>query len=229
MTARAPQRAIILAAGKSLQLDGISKALIRHPRTGRTILDEAIAAFEGKRITVVVGFRAIHIMQHYPQLDYVHNPDWALTNNAGSLALALAETDGEPAYVVSGDIFIDRGLIHRLDARAPDLALTSPREKRSLSAIHCVTDEAGRIRETYQGPVRSMAHPESVGLFKLSSPALLRAWQRRCTEHANLFAGQLLPCEDAQVTAEPLHDGEVFDEINTPTDYLELIHRTRRA
>ncbi|EHR68996.1 putative sugar nucleotidyltransferase [Burkholderiales bacterium JOSHI_001] len=225
-------RAIILAAGKSLQLDGVSKALIRHPRDGRSILAHAVDAFAGKRITVVVGFRAIHIMQHFPQLHFVHNPDWALTNNAGSLGLALAElgTD-EPCYVVSGDIFLDRTLVERLDTAAPDLALVSPREKRTLSAIHCVTDAEGQIRETYQGPVRSMAHPESVGLFKISSPALLRAWQRRCVEHANLFAGQLLPCADeaAPVQAEALQRGENFFEVNTPADYLQLIDESRAA
>src|ERR1700733_10391945 len=93
---------IILAAGKSLQLDGISKALIRHPATGKTVLDYAVEAFAGKRITVVVGFRAIHIMQNYPRLRFVHNPDWALTNNAMSLGLALGNLPGdEPNYVVA--------------------------------------------------------------------------------------------------------------------------------
>jgi len=216
-------RAIILAAGKSLQLDGESKALIRHPATGRTILDYAIEAFAGKRITVVVGFRAIQIMQAYPQLDFVHNPEWALTNNAMSLGLAL---NGEPCYVVSGDIFLERSLIDRLDAEAGDLVLTSDREKRSLSAIHCVLDDGGDIAETYQGPVRSMKHPESVGLFKVSSPDVLRLWQRRCIEHANLFAGQLLPCDSAPIKAVPLKD-ELYYEVNTPTDYLELIEATR--
>jgi choline kinase len=229
MTMHPPQHAIVLAAGKSLQLDGISKALIRHPRTGRTILDHAIEAFAGCRITVVVGFRAIHLMQHYPQLHYVHNPDWALTNNAGSLGLALADLADAPCYVVSGDIFLGRSLIERLDAAPPDLALTSAREKRTLSAIHCVTADGGRIVETYQGPVRSMLHPESVGLFKLSSPALLRAWQRRCTEHANLFAGQLLPCGDdaAPIASAPLLADDLCCEINTPQDYLQLIDSTR--
>jgi choline kinase len=217
-------RVIILAAGKSHQLDGISKALIRHPGTGRTVLDYAIQAFEGKRITVVVGFRAIHIMQNNPALHYVHNPDWALTNNAMSLGLALGD---EPTYVVSGDIFIDRALIERLDRAAPDLALTSPREKRSLSAIHCVLGGEGVITETYQGPVRDMAHPESVGLFKISSPALLRTWQRRCLQHANLFAGQLLPCQDGPIESVPLRD-ELFHEVNTPCDYLELLEACRR-
>lgn len=223
------EHVIILAAGKSLQLDGISKALIRHPRSGRTILDHAIEAFAGKRITVVVGFRAIHIMQHYPQLHFVHNPDWALTNNAMSLGLALAEAPDTPTYVVSGDIFLERRLVQRLDRAGPNLVLTSDREKRSLSAIHCVLgrgDDGQRVVETYQGPVRSMAHPESVGLFKASSAQLLRTWQRRCVEHANLFAGQLLPCDGDTVRAEPLA-GELFYEVNTPSDYLQLIEETR--
>ena len=210
---------IILAAGKSLQLDGISKALIRHPVTGRTILEYAIDAFAGKRITVVVGFRAIQIMQTYPQLGYVHNPDWALTNNAVSLGLAL---DDKPTYVVSGDIFIGSELVQRLDRGAPNLALVSDREKRSLSAIHCVLDERQRVIETYQGPVRSMTHPESVGIFKISDPGLLGAWRRRCFEHTNLFAGQLLPCDQAEIGIEMLRD-ELFFEVNTPVDYLDLI------
>lgn len=214
---------IILAAGRSLQLDGISKAMIRHPRTGRTILEHAIEAFAGKHITVVVGFRAIQIMQAYPQLDYVHNPDWALTNNAMSLGLAL---DSRPAYVVSGDIFIGPELVQRLDHAAPDLVLVSDREKRALSAIHCVVDERRQVVETYQGPVRSMSHPESVGIFKVSDAGLLRTWQRRCIEHSNLFAGQLLPCDQAPVAVEML-GGELFFEINTPVDYLELLQASR--
>lgn len=219
-----PGHAIILAAGKSQQLDGISKALIRHPGTGRTVLDHAIEAFAGKRVTVVVGFRAIHIMQNYPRLHYVHNPDWALTNNAMSLGLALGD---EPTYVVSGDIFLDRALIERLDREAPDMALTSAREKRSLTAIHCVTSDEGCIRETYQGPVRDMRHQESVGLFKIGSKPLLRTWQRRCIEHANLFAGQLLPCGEGPIQAVPLRDDELFYEVNTPCDYLQLLESCR--
>ena len=42
------ENAIILAAGRSLQLDGKNKVLIRHPKTRKTILDYAIDAFHGK-------------------------------------------------------------------------------------------------------------------------------------------------------------------------------------
>lgn len=217
------EQIIILAAGKSLQLDGINKALIRHPITGKTILDYAISAFAGKKITVVVGFRAIQIMQAYPQLSFIYNPDWALSNNAMSLALAL---DNQPTYVLSGDIFVEPKLVHRLDNLASDLILTSDREKRGLTAIHCVLSDMKQITETYQGPVKNMCHPESLGLFKISSPTILREWQRRCYAHGNLFAGQLLPCELGVIKSAELHD-EFFFEINTPTDYIRLVEESR--
>jgi choline kinase len=217
------KRAIILAAGKSLQLDGESKVLIRHPKTRRTVLEHAIDAFYGMEITVVVGYRAIQIMHAYPDLKYVHNQEWALTNNALSLALALTD---EPTYVVSGDIFLDRALIDRLNQEGSNLVLSSDREKRALSAIHCVCTEGGQISETYQGPIKDVRHPEAVGLFKVSSTAVLREWKRSCNRHANLFAGQLIPCDLDPVKTAVLGD-ELFFEINTPGDYLELIEKSR--
>lgn len=218
------ERVIVLAAGRSMQLDGMSKVLVRHPGDGRTVLDYVIDAFACKRITVVVGYRSVEIMQAYPQLDFVFNPEWALTNNAMSLGLAL---DDSPCYVVSGDIFVGPELISRLDGEGPDIVLTKNRERRSLSAIHCVLDRDGHVVETYQGPLRDVAHPESVGLFKLSTPTALRAWRKRCIRHANLFVGQLLPCDELPILAVPLRD-ETFFEINTPTDYLELLMMGRR-
>lgn len=210
---------IILAAGKSYQLDGINKALITHPITKKTVIDHAIEAFPEKKITVVVGFRAIQIMQKYPHLNYVFNHDWALTNNAMSLALALED---KPTYVMSGDIFIEKKLIDRLDKSTSNLALVSDREKRVLSSIHCVINEKYEIQETYQGPIRNINHPESLGIFKISDINLLKKWKKRSFEHSNLFVGQLLPCDEFKISVEYLKD-ELCHEINTPIDYLELL------
>ncbi|WP_446810840.1 NTP transferase domain-containing protein [Methylomonas sp. 2BW1-5-20] len=217
-------KAIILAAGQGFQLDGVNKVLVRHPETGKTILDHALEAFEGKDITVVVGFRAIQIMESYPRLNFVINPDWALTNNAMSLGLALTE---EPTYVVSGDIFFSKSLISMLDAAPENLALTENRENRSLTAIHCVTNTSGLICETYQGPIRNIEHPEAIGLFKISEPKTLQEWRRLCIRHGNLFAGQILPCHHAPIHSQLL-GSHAFEEINTPADYLRLIHKTIR-
>jgi hypothetical protein len=129
--------------------------------------------------------------------------------------------------VVSGDIFFNRDLVGHLDALGPDLALTEARENRSLSAIHCVTRPDGSIGETYQGAVRNIAHPEAIGLFKISDRDLLHRWKRLCVSHGNLFVGQTLPCDGAAVLSVPRGDFE-FTEINTPADYLRLLERQRR-
>src|SRR5690606_16619466 len=113
--------------------------------------------------------------EQYPQLDYVVNYDWALTNNAMSLGLAL---DERPSYVVSGDVFFDRPLIEKLDAAPADLVLTEARENRTLTAIHCMLRENGTIEETYQGAVRNVRHPEAIGLFKVSNAELLERWKK---------------------------------------------------
>lgn len=219
----AVEQAIILAAGRGHQVDGMAKVLIRHPATGRTILEHAVDAFAGKRIVVVVGFRAVQIMESAPALSYVINHDWSLTNNAMSLGLALTD---EPTYVVSGDIFFDRDLVERLDGAGPDLALTENRENRALSAVHCALREDGSVSETYQGPIRDIAHPEAIGLFKVSDRETLRRWKRLCTAHGNLFVGQTLPCDGARIMSVP-RGAFVFQEINTPTDYLRLLERSR--
>ncbi len=216
-------QAIILAAGRGHQVDGMAKVLIRHPVTGKSILQHAVEAFAGKRIIVVVGFRAVHVMESAPNLDYVVNHDWELTSNAMSLGLALNE---EPTYVASGDIFFNRDLIEHLDSQGPDLALTEARENRALSAIHCVLRDDRSIAETYQGAVRNMAHPEAIGLFKISNADLLRRWKRVCIGHGNLFVGQTLPCDGVPVQSAPRGAFE-FSEINTPADYLRLMERHR--
>ncbi len=218
-------RAIVLAAGKSLQLDGANKILIRHPATGRTILDYMIDAFDGMRLTVILGYRAIDVMQAYPKLDYVLNLNWALTNNAMSLGLALEE---EPTYVVAGDLFLERSLIERLEQGPANLAATRMTENRTPSSIHCVVDGAGNVTHVYQGLMRSPAHPESVGLFKLSDVEGLRAWKRSCVQHGNLFAGQLIPTSTVAIRSVDVGAHELY-EINTPIDYLRLIAETRSS
>jgi len=57
-------------------LDGMVKCLIKAPHDSRPLLARAIEAFAGHRITVVVGYRAVAVMETYPDLDYVYNPDW---------------------------------------------------------------------------------------------------------------------------------------------------------
>jgi choline kinase len=211
---------IILAAGQGFLLDGMVKCLVRAPDDGRTLLERAVSAFDGHKITVVVGYRAVAVMEAFPHLAYVYNPDWATTNNSHSLGIALTE---EPAYVLSSDLVFDPALIKAMDQAGPNLVLTELRENRVLTSVNCA-QESGCVRELYVGPLRVASDPEAIGIFKISDRRLLQQWKRNCLKHGNLFVGQNLPVATSGVEVCPFALGQrAFYEINTPEDYLRVL------
>lgn len=212
-------RVIILAAGQGYQLDGFNKLLIKSPIDGERIIDKYIKLFEGKELTFVLGYRAINVMHNYPDLNYVYNNDWAVTNNSYSLSLAISE---EPCYVVSGDLFFDKELIAELDTATPNLVATQMRDNRSLSAVNVSADENQVVQEVYQGKLRNLTHPESIGIFKISSPDLLKIWKRNCLDYGNLFVGQNIPYNEIDKVFSYDISSYKVNEVNTPMDYLRL-------
>ena len=217
-------RVIILAAGQGYQLDGFNKLLIRHPVDGRRIIDHYKDAFNGKDITIVLGYRAINVMHNYPELKYVFNDDWAVTNNSYSLSMAISD---QPSYIISGDLFFNPKLIANLDNAGPNIVATQMRQNRTLSALNVAATEKGNITEVYQGKVRSIQHSEAIGIFKISDATLLAAWRRNCIEHSNLFAGQNIPFDTGiDVLAHDISEFKIH-EINAPQDYLRLIEATK--
>jgi|TARA_B100001059_G_C17809085_1_gene571099 choline kinase len=215
-------RVIILAAGQGYQLDGFNKLLIRDPLDNHRIFDKYIAAFSGMDITVVVGYRAINVMQQYPDYNYIYNQDWAVTNNSYSLSLALSE---EPCYVISGDLFIQPELIRFLEESEPDLVLTQNRENRTMSALNVRMDDDQIINEVYQGKLLNPLDPEAIGIFKITSSELLKEWNRNCRKYRNLFVGQNLPYHiQKPIKAIDIGNHRIC-EINTPMDYIRLLGR----
>jgi choline kinase len=217
-------RVIVLAAGQGYQLDGFNKLLIRDPLDGQRIFEKYISAFPNMEITVVVGYRAINVMQQYPDFSYIYNQDWAVTNNSYSLSLAISD---EPCYVISGDLFIQPELIQLLEESGPNVILTQNRENRTMSALNVSMDENRRINEVYQGKLLNISDPEAVGIFKISSPDLLKEWHRNCRKYRNLFVGQNLPYNTSRPITAIDVDKHRLCEINTPMDYIRLLDKEK--
>ena len=214
-------RTIILAAGQGFQLDGCVKLLIRDPQSGERIIDQFIKIFSKTKITVVVGYKAIDIMQRYPDLNYVFNSDWKITNNSYSLGLALND---EPCYVVSSDLFIAPEIIKILEDAEPNCILTENRENRELNSLNCKIVKNRQIDEIYQGPRRNINDPEAIGVYKISDKDLLQSWKKNCLRYGNLFAGQNWRFDMSCVYSVDKENYRL-DEINTVFDYLNLIEK----
>lgn len=214
------QKVIILAAGQGYQLDGFNKLLIRNPADGKTIMDKYAEAFSSMDITIVVGYRAINVMQLYPEYNYVYNQDWAVTNNSYSLSLALSD---EPCYVISGDLIIEPELIRYLDNSGPNIALSQVRGNRTMSALNLSIDEENIIKKVYQGKLQNYEDPESLGVFKITCPRLLKTWLHNCRKNSNLFVGQNLQYNSNTPVKAIDIGNHSMDEINTPMDFIRLI------
>lgn len=219
-------RVILLAAGQGFQVDGLNKCLIRDPYDGRRIIDKVIRAFPHYPITVVVGYQAVNVMQDYPQLDYVYNQDWGMTNNSYSLGLVLTD---EPCYVLSCDLIFEPELIQMIEHAPENIILTQYKENRTLTAVNCILNHDNQVMETYLGALRDQKNPEAVGIFKISNLKTLRAWKQNCLQYRNLFVGLNLPLgvnEPSVYALDKSHHR--FEEINTPLDYMRLLEVSKR-
>jgi len=111
-------KAIILAAGKGKRLGKkIPKPLVKITNE-KTILDfqvEKLSKKIGRRnIIVTVGYKKESILNHNPNLIFVHNPNFHKTQSAKSALLAVRKIDAEDVIILEGDIFFDEELLDLL-------------------------------------------------------------------------------------------------------------------
>lgn len=211
---------IILAAGNSIQMGGTIKCLIKNPFTGKTCLQHILDAFCDCSPTIVVGYRAVEIMQEYPDVEYTYNPDWSVTGPSYSVGLAVGN---EPCYIVPGDIIIERVLVEYLNKAPANCVLTRRLENRDASVSNFVI-ENDTIREAYAGHVRNANDSVGTGIFKISDTELLRGMKENCLTHNNLHIGMNINYNMPDI---PVHNVDIgnhsFVEFNTYFDYLNFL------
>ena len=178
-------RAVLLAAGSAQRLrpltDAMPKCLL--PIGGRTIVSRAVASLAAhgiRDITVVDGFEGDQIRaaltSEFPAewFDFVENADFATTNNAWSLTLALARrAQPEPLLLLDGDLVFDAPVIERLlrDTRENSLAVrTSGGVGEEDVKVALAPD--GRISDIGKHVAVERASGESIGAA-IFSPAFV--------------------------------------------------------
>lgn len=101
-------KVVILAAGKGTRLgqEDLPKPLTQL-EAGMSILEWQLQALQRfiplDKVIVVVGYHWEEILQRFPHLTYVYNPDFAIENTSKSLLRAL-ETFDDDVLWMNGDV-----------------------------------------------------------------------------------------------------------------------------
>lgn len=209
-------RLIILSAGDSFELDGFNKLLINNPISGKTIIEQYQSIFEPGEITVVVGYKAMEIMNRYPDFNYIYNKKWQTTGSAYSLSLALNE---EPSIIIESDFFIDEQLKNEF-ASKHEFVVIKKSESKSLNSFKAVIKE-NCVTGVYSGKSKNN-DPELLGVFKVSNIETLREWKKNGIQNPHQYIGESFPYETSDIPFIEV-SGKSITEINTPIDFINFI------
>lgn len=182
-------QAIILAAGSGTRLRPLTlttpKCLIDVG--GKTILArqlERLAAAGIRRAVVVTGYLADevrgHLARHPPagvEVRLAPNPDFATTGNCMSVLAARAQVDAGGIVLCDGDVVLTGDALSRLSAEAsPSALLLDTETQLAEEEMKAELDSRGNVRRLSKQLDPSTAAGESIGIQKISGPALGIFW-----------------------------------------------------
>jgi choline kinase len=110
-------KAVILAAGVGSRLGGTLPKCLISIGGDKTILWNQVGTLRRlgvREIMVVVGFKKEVVMEHYPDLLYVYNPRFHITNTAYSLSLALERIDPDDLLWMNGDVVFEEAVVQKM-------------------------------------------------------------------------------------------------------------------
>lgn len=210
---------IILAAGDSFELNGFNKLLLKNPLTRETILDQYIRFFKPTSIKIVLGYKAIDIMNEFPNFDYIINENWQTTGSAYSLYLALNK---EPCYVISSDLFFSKSLHEKVLNKFDNHICSVKSESKRLTSLNAKVSN-NIVSEVYRGKSKNDDF-ELVNFFKITNPAILNSWKKNCKNNPEAYVGELLPYFEYEISNISVDKSDLY-EINTNLDFINYLNK----
>lgn len=187
--------AVILAAGIASRLRPLTDALPKSllPVGGKPLLQRSLEALSHAgidRCVIVTGYLREMIEDFvttlHPPMDveFIHNPAFAETNNNYSLWLTRPVVRGEDIVLLDADIVFHRNILTRLLSSAHTDALII-RTTGSLGheEIKCDLDNDGAVLRIGKHLDPRKAAGESVGIEKFSAPVTARLFDVLARRH----------------------------------------------
>lgn len=182
---------VILAAGMGTRLGRSHPKTLTQLINGKTILQsqiEAIQSVYGKEadINIVVGYKAEEIAEVYPNLGYIHNSDYDVTNTSKSLMQALRVLPkGNNVLWMNGDLVFDVKALELLK-----LSLDAYNENLVAVTTETVSDEEVKFTVNSENEITSLSKTvplgralgEAVGINHVTAKSrpILEHWLAKC-------------------------------------------------
>lgn len=220
---------VILAAGMGSRLGRELPKPLTELSDGRTIMrqqhDNIAAAFgTDVTITTVVGYKLEHIIDAFPEVEYVYNEQYDQTNTSKSLLRALKATGKHGVLWMNGDVVFDPQVLVRVS--------TLVHADRSFVSVNTstVSDEEVKYTVDADGYIQKLSKTvtgglgEAVGINYISSrdKAVLMRHLKQCADQDYFERGIELAIEHDGITVEPV---DISDLYAVEIDFAEDLER----
>jgi histidinol-phosphate/aromatic aminotransferase/cobyric acid decarboxylase-like protein/choline kinase len=236
-------KAIILAAGYARRMRPLSTH--RHKTLleigGRSIIARIVDGLVDNDVTdicVVTGYRADEVKSYLDQryasvhFTFVHNENFATTNNIYSMALALEEfTPDDDILLIESDLIFEPAVLGRILRSAhPNVALVD-RHRIGMDGTVVTVAGSGVITQVIPSSLQDERFDfsdkyKTLNIYKFSADFCRTTFRRLLSYYARaiddncyyeLILGILIYMQQIEVHAEVI-DGEAWAEVDDPND-----------
>jgi choline kinase len=196
---------------------------------GRTIMQQQMenirfAFGDDAHITVVVGYKLEHIIEAFPDVNFVYNEQYDTTNTSKSLMRALRASSTGGVLWMNGDVVFDPAAL----VRASELIV---RDQSFVSVnTSSVSDEEVKYTTTAEGYIKELSKTvkgglgEAVGINYISAKdkAVLLRQLNKVNDQDYFERGLELAIEQDGVLVEPI---DISDLYAVEIDFAEDLER----
>lgn len=220
---------VILAAGMGSRLGRSLPKPLTELSDGRTIMqqqfDNIHAAFgRDAKVTIVVGYKLEHIVEAFPDADFVYNEEYDQTNTSKSLLRALRAGGNGGTLWMNGDVVFDPEALRRaakLVARDQSF-VTVNTAKVSDEEVKYTTDAEGFIKELSKTVKGGLGEAVGINYIASHQKAALVRQLARVGDQDYFERGLELAIEQDGVRVEPI---DISDLYAVEVDFAEDLER----
>jgi choline kinase len=220
-------KVVILAAGKGSRLDNSQdhdpKALTRLENR-QTILEYQLNALSSfislDQILIVVGYQKEKIMEAFPNLLYVYNPDFEKENTAKSLLRALKKID-EDVLWINGDVIFHPSVLKNFigfnqTSMVVNQAVVGEEE------VKYRTNQTGQIIEISKTVKQPEGEALGINIYKKQDLKLLKDSLDLCANNDYFEKGIEKSIQKNQVVYPSYVESHQCAEIDFPEDLIKV-------